>query len=61
MNRIFQSPECGYNAKWKSNLQTHIKTIHKGETFQCPECEYKAIWKGSLQTHIKAIHNGETF
>ena len=61
MSRNFPCPECEYKATWKGNLQTHIKSIHKGITFPCSECDYKATDKSNLQRHIRTIHKGETF
>ena len=42
--------------KHKSNLTTHIKTVHVVRKYSCEQCDYKFTQKGNLTTHIKTVH-----
>ena len=61
MKKSFSCPQCDYKATKKYHLQTHIKSIHEGQTFACAQCDYRAKWKRYLQTHIKSVHEGQKF
>ena len=52
---------CEYEAKKKSHLQTHVKSVHEDEKFQCSHCGSKFTQKGSLQGHMKSVHEGQKF
>ena len=56
--KTYQCQYCEQKYTLKTNLNTHIKSIHEGKTFQCQHCEYKATQKSSLKKHIKSIHDG---
>ena len=58
MKRILPCPHCDYKTTRKSNLKTHIRSIHEGHKFPCTYCEYRATTNGSLLTHIKSVHKG---
>ena len=53
--------ECDYKATRKGNLQSHINSIHDGQTFPCKHCGSEFTEKGSLKTHINSIHEGQKF
>ena len=48
--------QCGSKFTNKSNLQTHIKSVHEGQKFECTQCKYKATKKTLLQKHLKSVH-----
>ena len=50
--------QCDYQAKYRSHLQQHVKSIHEGVKHPCHKCDYKASEKGSLLRHIKSKHIG---
>ena len=56
MTKPFICTYCGYQATQNSNLNTHVKTIHKGYRYECSECDYKATQSQSLKIHVKAQH-----
>ena len=50
--------QCNYKATYKSNLNTHLKSKHKGIKYPCEQCDYKASFKVALLTHLKSKHEG---
>ena len=54
MGHSFQCPDCDKNYTHKTNLQDHIRTIHKGEKITCTECDYKATNKSNISRHINS-------
>ena len=53
----FKFPQCDYKATEKSNLKTHIDSVHNGVIYKCPLCDYQATRKGALKVHINSVHN----
>ena len=49
--------ECNYKAPGKSQLKTHIDSIHRGIRYRYDECEYKATQISSLNVHKKAYRS----
>ena len=47
---------CQYQATQKSNLSSHIKSVHFKERFPCKICDYEATGKGHLSRHVKNVH-----
>jgi len=45
----------------RSNLRTHIISVHEGMMFPCESCDYLATEKSNLRKHIKSIHEGIRF
>ncbi len=63
-NRSFlcQEPGCTKKFGRRAHLQSHIKTIHRGERpFSCTEsgCTKKFGLQAHLQNHIKKVHRRE--
>ena len=56
-----QCSQCEYKATSKSNIQSHIKSVHEGHKFSCPHCGLTFTQKGSLNRHIKSVHESEKF
>ena len=48
--------QCDFKATYKSNLLTHIKSIHEGVKYPCDQCDYKATWRSHLLRHLKSKH-----
>ena len=40
----------------KSNLKTHIESIHEGKTFKCDICTSNFKANHSLKMHIESVH-----
>ena len=57
-NGFFECPECPNKSKWKQNVTSHIKSIHRkiNELFDCPECHYKSNRRSSVKDHINIVH-----
>ena len=43
--------ECGKQMMNKSNLNTHVRSVHDGIKYPCGQCQYEATSKGSLAQH----------
>ena len=51
---------CDYIATQRSNLKTHIQSIHDGKKFHCEVCNKEFASKGYLHQHAKSAHNRTT-
>ena len=57
----FSCHHCEYEARYKGNLNPHIRSVHENIKFICRYCEYEATKKGNLKAHIQPVHEGIKF
>ena len=48
---------CGYQTRWISELQKHMRVHTKEKPFICPYCSFRSKWKGDLNRHIQKYHS----
>ena len=61
--------QCSFSTAYKSNLRSHIKTVHeksprirnsmeddKAVSYYCDQCSFKTVYKGNLRSHVKTVH-----
>ena len=57
--KIFKCFICSFSTKWRSNLRTHIRTVHEfKKPFCCEICQISFSQNSSLKTH-KIVHGNE--
>ena len=51
-------PHCDYKAPQKSNLQTHIQSVHEKQRqrYSCLQCDYSATKKSFVRRHSQIKH-----
>ncbi|XP_054164630.1 zinc finger protein Xfin-like [Oppia nitens] len=52
-----QCQVCGYQTRWISELEKHMRVHTKERPFSCPYCSFKSKWKGDLNRHIQKYHS----
>ena len=55
----YSCDQCNHEFKQKSDLQYHIKYLHRSVEHRCKECDYVAVRKPVLLAHMKAVHEGQ--
>lgn len=48
---------CGYQTRWISELEKHMRVHTNERPFACPYCSFKSKWKGDLTRHIQKYHS----
>ena len=54
----YKCKECGLKMMNKSNLNTHIRSIHERIKYPCDQCQHETTSKGHLAQHRRAVHEG---
>ena len=58
---MFVCDQCERQFSDRSNLRTHIKSIHEGVKYPCDQCHYQATKRTNLENHVKSKHEGMKF
>ncbi|XP_047740916.1 zinc finger protein 85-like isoform X2 [Hyalella azteca] len=57
IEKPYKCSDCSYAATSKSNLNSHIKSVHlKIKPYKCDLCAYAAVNKAHLFHHIAVVH-----
>ena len=57
-NNAFSCEVCGYRARKRVILKTHIKVVHEKFRLSCDLCEFKSKDKSAIREHKMAVHEG---
>ena len=56
--KSYKCTKCPYESAYKSNLKTHILSVHeKVKNLQCHKCPHQASTSSNLKTHIKSVND----
>ena len=59
MKTVHQCQQCESTFSSKSNLNTHIISMHKSVKYPCTKCNTKFSSKYYLKSHIMSVHEGD--
>ena len=57
-NNAFSCEVCGYRARKRVILKTHIKVVHEKFRLSCDLCEFKSKDKSAIREHKMEVHEG---
>ncbi|KAB7501399.1 Zinc finger protein [Armadillidium nasatum] len=59
-SKLFKCSDCGFECKWKANLNRHMLTHSDLKLFNCSVCNYRCKQKRYLKDHM-LTHSNEKF